>query len=701
MNEDLEIIKKKYGEQMAHLCRTLFPTILLTAGKLPEILQDNFSVSKKLYSDIKESNYDNGFQSFIINKAKIKVDIADSDNSPFNLLKKVGYTLYECTNKGEVDRFKKYYAEKEQLCSFNYDDIVDHRHIFFAIKDNANELKREEFTNPDLNDEYSKSVIYINFNRGKLNAPRITSRYNTTVKDCDALFSNNLENIIPGLTKSFEKEYNLNVYTSNNMFNLPNYILAKDNRYYRYDGYYKEYDKERKNLIRPKNIYFCENNVILYGDEIIRDFCIPERYIFMDNYILDISHDKDKENKKRVFKYKDDSSDGFIDDLQDISKVEIYRDKKSKTKQIIITKGNNDMVEIILNRNNNIIKYKNENLENAGENFLSQCEQLEEFDCPKLKKAGKNLLKNNKKLKSFVQPELEEVPDECLAFNEIIEVVDVNKANRIGDDFVNSSREMKVFNADNAKIIGNDVLQWSRNVEEANIKSAEKIGDKFLNMAKNVKVNGSNETLKLNAKHIGDRVLSNHECFKKVIFDETESIGNSFLIRDENVEYISAKKNKIIGSSFCSNAKNIKQVDLNETEIIDDEFLESAKKIGSININKVRKIGNRFLRDNEELNILNIDNLESYGYEFIPNNKNVKIHASNLSFKDKIYTSHIRKIKKAFEVIKKLNIYNKNAINNNQELVRGSYNGNMNTTNSDLDAMFNDYDNNKVHNKWR
>ena len=37
------------------------------------------------------------------------------------------------------------------------------------------------------------------------------------------------------------------------------------------------------------------------------------------------------------------------------------------------------------------------------------------------------------------------------------------------------------------------------------------------------------------------------ELFKKVILDETESIGNSFLIRDENVEYISAKKNKING----------------------------------------------------------------------------------------------------------------------------------------------------------
>ena len=690
MNKDLEIIKKKYGENMAHLCRTLFPTILLEPGKLPEVLQDNFPASKNLYSDIKEGNYDNGFQSLIYNKAKIKVNIAESDNTPFNLLKKVGYTLYECNNKGEVDRFKKYYADNEKLCSFNYDDIVERRHMFFAIKDNANELRREDFTNPNLNDEYSKSVLYISFNKGRLNAPKITSRYNTTVNDCDAMYSNNLENIIPGLTSSFEKEYKLNVYNSNGLFNLPNYILAKDNRYYRYNGYYKEHNEQEKNHVSPKNIYYCENNVILYGDEIIRDFCMPERYIFLENYILDISHDKDKDDKKRVFKYKDDSPDGFIDNLQDISKVDIYRDKKNKNKKIIITKENNDIVEITLNQNNNIIKYKNENLENAGENFLSQCEYLEEFDCPKLKKAGKNLLRLNKKLKKFIQPELEEVPDECLAFNEILEVIDVDKAKKIGDDFANSCRELLIFKADNATEIGNDVLQWARKIQVANIKSSEKIGNKFLNMAKDVKINGSSETLKLNAKYIGDGVLSNHECFKKIILDESESIGNSFLSNDEKIEYISAKKNKVIGSFFCSNAKNVQQVELNETEIIEDEFLSNAKKIGKININNVRIIGDRFLKNNEKLDALNIDNLKSYGYEFIPNNRKVKIHASNLSLKDKVYTTHIRKIKKTFEVIKKLNIYNKYSLNNNQELIRGSYNGSMNTRNDSLDNMFND-----------
>ena len=45
-SHDLEIIKKKYGEEMSHLCRTLFPTILEQEGELSNIL---FNISKDSY----------------------------------------------------------------------------------------------------------------------------------------------------------------------------------------------------------------------------------------------------------------------------------------------------------------------------------------------------------------------------------------------------------------------------------------------------------------------------------------------------------------------------------------------------------------------------------------------------------------------------------------------------------------------------
>ena len=49
---DLDIIKKKYGENMMHLCRKLFPTILEEDGLLSTLLLTYFMPSRFLYDDI-------------------------------------------------------------------------------------------------------------------------------------------------------------------------------------------------------------------------------------------------------------------------------------------------------------------------------------------------------------------------------------------------------------------------------------------------------------------------------------------------------------------------------------------------------------------------------------------------------------------------------------------------------------------------
>ena len=46
-NKDLIEIKKKYGENMSHLCRTLFPSILEKEGLLLELLLEHFHPSHK------------------------------------------------------------------------------------------------------------------------------------------------------------------------------------------------------------------------------------------------------------------------------------------------------------------------------------------------------------------------------------------------------------------------------------------------------------------------------------------------------------------------------------------------------------------------------------------------------------------------------------------------------------------------------
>ena len=43
-NEELNLIKKKYGESFMHVCRELFPTMLEDDGMLSSILHDYFSI---------------------------------------------------------------------------------------------------------------------------------------------------------------------------------------------------------------------------------------------------------------------------------------------------------------------------------------------------------------------------------------------------------------------------------------------------------------------------------------------------------------------------------------------------------------------------------------------------------------------------------------------------------------------------------
>ena len=65
LNKDLEIIKKKYGENMMKLCRELFPSILEEEGVLSKIILSNFYPNHNLYDDIIDNKLENNFKNYI------------------------------------------------------------------------------------------------------------------------------------------------------------------------------------------------------------------------------------------------------------------------------------------------------------------------------------------------------------------------------------------------------------------------------------------------------------------------------------------------------------------------------------------------------------------------------------------------------------------------------------------------------------
>ena len=73
MNNDLKIIKKKYGENFSKLCRKLFPSILEEDGTLTTIITSLFKENHFLYDDLIEYNMVNSFQKLIMNEYGKKI----------------------------------------------------------------------------------------------------------------------------------------------------------------------------------------------------------------------------------------------------------------------------------------------------------------------------------------------------------------------------------------------------------------------------------------------------------------------------------------------------------------------------------------------------------------------------------------------------------------------------------------------------
>ncbi len=329
-----------------HLCRGLFPSLLEKEGKLLSILQKNLAPTHSFAKDIINNNLYEEFKNWIYSFINVEnEDQINTNKTPFELMDEAGYILYECKTEEDIQKFKKYYASNEVLCTITNGGRLNRCYVFFAVKKNVDDIKRRNFPNPKREDEYGTSVISIQFSKDRFNTLSIKNRYNHTVKNPDATFSNNLENIIPGLTNSFEKYYKLNINQntkneSNFLTHELKYVRGNDGKYYRYN-------------LEIDGVYFCENNIIIQNGRVITKYANnPERYILMDQFILNIKG-------KTITDYCGfDKS--FIDSIYNVGKISKIEVIKNGNNRIITFKyDDNKEVKIEINKQNAIIRYEN------------------------------------------------------------------------------------------------------------------------------------------------------------------------------------------------------------------------------------------------------------------------------------------------------------------------------------------------------
>ena len=608
MNEDLKLIKKKYGEDMAKWCREIFPTLLEKEGLLPKLLTDNFYPSRFLYKDIISNRLEDDFKNYIFDLVDVEKEYKiEVKKTPKQLLDEAGYILYECHNEQEIQNFKKYYAPGEELCTFR-GERLNRCHVFFAVKKDVDNIKREDFRTPNRQDLYGTSVISIQFTRDQSHTLSIKNRYNHHVNNPDSTFSNNLDNIIPGLTESFAREYGLIQRNRNKNFEIPGYVKANDNRYYKYN--YEIY-----------NIYYCPDNIII--DNFEAKQLEKEKYVLLDYFVLDLQ-------EKTIKTYDSAVDDSFSYSMENVEKIKI---EKTKDKKILFLKETNgNIVTIILDDKNRIVGYKNDKLRIIEESFLGSNESLEEIELKNVEIIGNCFLYDNISLKRLELPKVKEIRDDFLANNKQISEIKLPQVEIIGDNFLYDNISLKTLEIPRVKKIGGKFLFENDSLLEIKLPQVETIEDDFL----------FNSTLKIlelpKVKKVGRNFLHENAGLLEIKLPQVETIEDDFLFNStlkilelpkvkkvgrnflhENAGLLEIKlpQVEIIGDNFLMHGDNLERVELPNVETIGHSFLLSNNKVKTISFPKCRIIGAYFFNYNECMQKVELPKIEGIGMNFL------------------------------------------------------------------------------------
>ena len=657
MNSELREIKKIYGEEMMHLCRELFASLLEKEGFLLQLLKKNLASSHSFAKDIKENGLENEFRNWLyssINRKEKK--LIEVDKTPFELMKEAGYTLKECLTESDIESYKKYYEKNEELCTFN-GGRLNRCYVFFAVKDNVNEIKREDFPNPEREDEYGTSVISIQFSRERPNYLSIKNRYNHTVDNPDATFSNNLENIIHGLTRSFEKKYNFNITESSSeeekfLTRRLNYTKAKDGKYYRYNT-------------EQNAIYYCENDMIIKDGLVvnINDYLEKkenEPCLLIEDNVIDF--------KNKTINCLSGSNSSFIESIKSVGVIKNFEIRKMNNNRVIIIKyEDNKEVEIEINRSNAIVGYKNHYIKTIDDNFLSYSKEIEYIDIPNVRTIKDGFLERTEKLKSISLPNVTKIGNNFLTNNKTVTSVYLPKVESIGEFFMDSNLELESISLPKVTSIGKSFLSFNEKITEVSFPELLTIGSCFF--YHNVSINHLDLP---KVKIIGSQFMPYCKGLKKIYLPEVVKIGNGFCSEyNDSIEEVNLPKVEEIGSDFIHRAGKIRKVYLPKARIIGENFLYNsycleelslpeALELGEffmascyhlkrLSIPKVKKLLDGSLQECWDLEHLYCPSLEEIGKSVLY--QNVSMREIDLSNVKRIYSGLLYKNKKLREML--------------------------------------------------
>ena len=553
MEEDLKEIKKKYGEKMAHYCREQFPILLEKKGLLPTLIESNFNEYHHLFDDLEKNSAEVMFKNYIYNLVNVENNLEIMiDKTPEELMSMAGYTLKECTTEEEIGEYKKYYAENEELCTFKGNRLERCR-VFFAVKKDVDLIKRENFPYPKREDAYGTSVISIQFEKDGTNTLSIKNRYNHRVNNPDATFSNNLDNIISGLTTSFERHLGIiQKYRNNGDFELPNYVKANDGRFYKYNS-------------EMNNICYCPDNIIIDNFEVKR--FDKSRYLVMDYYILDMAR-----HSKELLLYTSDIGDSFVDTIEDISDIVI--ENNSVGKRVVISNDKEESFDILLNHNNQIVSLKINGVSKIGQFFMGLNDTLLEIEANQLVTVDNSFLLFDEVLKKASLPKLVSAGKDFLCRNENLETLSLPSLREVGNNFMYCNVELKELYVPNIRIVNAYFLSHNKKLHKLEAPYLTNAGWDFL------RNNQVMEELSLPSLiSMEDNFMKNNDSLVSLSIPKLEKTGIWALGNNTTLEVFEAPELVSLGYSTLKKNKKIKVFNAPKLETIEFDALRDNKAL--------------------------------------------------------------------------------------------------------------------------
>ena len=588
-------IKKEFGETAAKELKNIpfdnVDVFIKTIKELIPIKETRSEVIKKIINILTEK------------LSSKEEEEKETEENIKDILDRANYEMIvpSCLDEAKKD-FQKYYKNDEVICSLrNGSDRFDNSHVAFFVKKNINEINRGEL--PEKKDEYSTSLLCVQISKNS-KMLKCISRYNHSVNNCDFVYTN-LDEISWGLHTAFYKFFNENPY-KNEKIQLPDGLIE-------FKGQFFQYIKEFDGNYWGKGFVLTNKGEMKILD-VNEQFLINGTIFDKNGFFLKFGRDSQMPNAEKIVK-KSKNEFKFIFKNQKFIEVKI-----NESLEITHLNGNiEELGNCFLSDNEEIEFISFPFLKKVGNDFLICAEKIKSIYFPLLEEVGNNFISGNQKIESICLPLLKKAGDSFLYCNKNLESISLPLLEKVGNDFLYLNEKINSISLPLLKEVGNGFLYHNKKIESISFPLLERIGNDFLHYNENLKY----ISLPL-LKEAGHCFLYHNKKIESISLPLLKEVGDCFLLFNKNLKSISLPILKEAGHGFLHCNEKIESISFPLLKEVGDNFLHRNEKIQSISFPLLKEVGNGFLEYNKSLESVSLENLKEVGHDFLFDNQKIK-----------------------------------------------------------------------------